>query len=69
MAASIATRPTAAQWQDMDARVRFLDAEEIEFQVIYPSLGIIWEGELEDPMLADALVPSVQPLGIRIRRG
>ncbi|HEY1851444.1 MAG TPA: amidohydrolase family protein [Candidatus Binataceae bacterium] len=45
----------SAQWQDMDARVRFLDAEEIEFQVIYPSLGIIWEGELEDPMLADAL--------------
>jgi predicted TIM-barrel fold metal-dependent hydrolase len=45
----------SAQWQDMVARVRFLDAEEIEFQVIYPSLGIVWEGELEDPILADAL--------------
>lgn len=45
----------SGQWQDMDARVRFLDAEEIAFQVIYPSLGIIWEGELDDPILADAL--------------
>ena len=45
----------AEQWQDMDARVRFMDAEEIACQIIYPSLGIIWEGELEDPLLADAL--------------
>jgi predicted TIM-barrel fold metal-dependent hydrolase len=44
-----------AQWQDMDARIRFLDGEEIAFQAIYPSLGIVWEGELEDPILADAL--------------
>jgi uncharacterized protein len=45
----------AEQWQDMDARVRFMDDEGIACQVIYPSLGIIWEGELEDPPLADAL--------------
>src|SRR5262245_30999216 len=45
----------SAQWQDMDARVRFLDEEGISFQAIYPSLGIVWEGELEDPVLADAL--------------
>jgi predicted TIM-barrel fold metal-dependent hydrolase len=45
----------SAGWQDMDARVRFLDAEGIASQVIYPSLGIIWEGEVEDPELADAL--------------
>ncbi|MGH7934908.1 MAG: amidohydrolase family protein [Candidatus Binataceae bacterium] len=43
-----------AQWQDMDARVRFMDEEEIGVQVIYPSLGIIWEGEVDDPILADA---------------
>ncbi|MGH7840422.1 MAG: amidohydrolase family protein [Candidatus Binataceae bacterium] len=43
------------QWQDMDARVRFLDEEEIAFQAIYPSLGIVWEGSLDDPILADAL--------------
>jgi uncharacterized protein len=42
-------------WQDMDARVRFLDTENIGPQVIYPSLGIIWEGEVDDPALADAL--------------
>src|ERR1700680_307618 len=41
----------SAQWQDMDASVAFLDSEEIEFQVIYPSLGLIWEGELDDPIL------------------
>ncbi|MGH7917704.1 MAG: amidohydrolase family protein [Candidatus Binataceae bacterium] len=44
-----------AQWQDMDARVRFMDEEQIGAQVIYPSIGIIWEGEVDDPALADAL--------------
>ena len=39
------------QWQDMDARVRFLDEEGFAKQVLYPSLGIIWEGEVEDPAL------------------
>lgn len=45
----------SAGWQDMDARIRFIDAQGIAAQVIYPSLGIIWEGEVEDPELADAL--------------
>jgi predicted TIM-barrel fold metal-dependent hydrolase len=45
----------SAQWQDMGARVRFMDDEGIGAQVIYPSIGIIWEGEVEDAMLADAL--------------
>ena len=45
----------SADWQDMDARTRFLDAEGIATQVIYPSLGIVWEGEVDDPILADAL--------------
>ena len=39
----------------MDARVQFMDDEGIGTQVIYPSLGIIWEGEVDDPALADAL--------------
>ena len=43
------------QWQDMDARVRFLDEEGFDKQVLYPSLGIVWEGEVDDPALADAL--------------
>jgi predicted TIM-barrel fold metal-dependent hydrolase len=42
-------------WQDMDARVRFLDAEGFDAQVIYPSMGLLWEGSVEDPALADAL--------------
>jgi hypothetical protein len=45
----------SADWQDMAARIRFLDAEGIAKQVIYPSLGIIWEGEVSDPELAAAL--------------
>lgn len=45
----------SAQWQDMDARVKFLDAEGFEAQVIYPTMGILWQGDLEDPVLADAL--------------
>ena len=43
------------QWQDMDERVRFLDEEGFDKQVLYPSLGIVWEGEVDDPALADAL--------------
>src|SRR5260370_7332019 len=43
------------KWPDLDARVKFLDAEEIDSQVIYPSLGIVWEGEIDDVLLADAL--------------
>lgn len=45
----------SAEWQDMNAREKFLDSEGIARQVIYPSLGIIWEGEVNDPELADAL--------------
>jgi predicted TIM-barrel fold metal-dependent hydrolase len=45
----------SGEWQDMDARVRFMDDEGIGAQVIYPSLGIIWEGEVDDPILADGL--------------
>ncbi|MGD9763562.1 MAG: amidohydrolase family protein [Candidatus Binatia bacterium] len=41
-------------WQDMDARVRYLDAEGIDAQIIYPTLGILWEGTINDPKLADA---------------
>ena len=43
------------EWQDMDKRVQFLDAEEIGLQVIFPTLGLLWEGDiLEDAGLADA---------------
>jgi uncharacterized protein len=45
----------SARWQDMDARIKFLDAEGFEAQVIYPTMGILWQGTVNDPMLADAL--------------
>ncbi len=44
----------ATDWQDMDKRVQFLDEEGMEKQVIYPTLGLFWEGEVDDPALADA---------------
>ncbi len=44
------------RWQDMTERVRFLDAEGFDKQVLYPSLGLLWEGAVSDPKLADALV-------------
>ncbi len=43
------------QWQDMAKRVEFLDQEGFDKQIIYPSLGLIWEGGTEDPELVSAL--------------
>jgi len=44
----------SAQWQDMDVRVKFLDAEGFDAQVVYPSMGILWQGDVGNPALADA---------------
>jgi uncharacterized protein len=41
-------------WQDMDKRVQFLDAEGIDYQILFPTLGLLWEGEVRDPELAAA---------------
>lgn len=43
------------RWQDMSARVAFLDAEGFDAQVVYPSLGLFWEAAATDPALAAAL--------------
>jgi len=40
--------------EDMRKRMQFLDDEGIECQFIYPSLGLLWEGLIEDPELAAA---------------
>lgn len=40
--------------EDMNQRVRFLDQEGIESQFIYPTLGLLWEGQVSDPELAAA---------------
>lgn len=40
--------------EDMDERVRFLDREGFGRQYIFPTLGLVWEGLIEDPALAAA---------------
>jgi uncharacterized protein len=40
--------------EDMDRRVQFLDQERIACQFIYPTLGLLWEGQVSDPELAAA---------------
>ena len=40
--------------EDMDQRISYLDDEGFECQFIYPTLGLMWEGQVTDPDLADA---------------
>ena len=39
---------------DPHARVKYLDAEGIDAAVLYPTIGLVWEGEVNDPELATA---------------
>jgi predicted TIM-barrel fold metal-dependent hydrolase len=39
---------------DPTERVAVLDAERIDAVVLYPTLGLLWEAELDDPVLAQA---------------
>ncbi len=59
--ASIALDPSRtyvseASYGSMDAseRLRLLDAEGLDAAVLYPTLGLLWEAELEDPGLSQA---------------
>lgn len=45
---------TNPDWQDMGKRVRFLDEEGIDAQVIFPSFFILIDGLIGDPSLATA---------------
>ena len=40
--------------EDMDQRIAYLDNEGFECQFIYPTLGLMWEGQVTDPELAAA---------------
>ena len=40
--------------EDMDSRITFLDQEGMACQFIYPTLGLMWEGQVTDPELAAA---------------
>ncbi len=39
---------------DPAERLRLLDAEGLDAAVLYPTLGLLWEAELEDPVLSQA---------------
>src|SRR5260370_3394900 len=39
---------------DPDARVREMDAQGIDIAILYPTIGIVWEGECRDPEIAAA---------------
>ena len=54
---------------DPAERLRLLDAEGLDAAVLYPTLGLLWEAELEDPVLSQAYTRAVQPLDLRVLRG
>jgi uncharacterized protein len=39
---------------DPKARLKVMDEEEIDIAILYPTLGIFWEGSVQDPKLATA---------------
>jgi len=39
---------------DPSARLQVLDEENIDIALLYPTIGIVWEAEVEDPKLAQA---------------
>ena len=48
-------RIASQKWQDMDLRIGYLDEEGFAAQVLYPTMGLLWESSVDDPQLADAL--------------
>ena len=48
-----------------DERIELLDAEGIDAVVLYTTIGLLWEAELDDPELSQAY-SRVQPLDLRI---
>jgi uncharacterized protein len=58
--------PYSAEWQDMDQRVKFLDREGFAAQVIYPTVGLLWEAAVSDPALADALCRAYNTWALEI---
>jgi predicted TIM-barrel fold metal-dependent hydrolase len=50
------TYVTEASYGSMDPseRIRLLDAEGLDAAVLYPTLGLLWEAELDDPELSQA---------------
>ena len=46
-----------------------LDAEGIDAAVLYTTVGLLWEAELDDPELSQAYTTRLQPLDLRVLRG
>ena len=53
---------------DPDERLEVLDAEGIDAAVLYTTIGLLWEAELDDPELSPGLHPRLQPLDLRVLR-
>ena len=58
--------PLSSDWQDMDKRIEFLDREGLAAQVIYPTVGLLWEDAVGDPLLADALCRAYNTWALEI---
>ncbi len=62
-------RIVEGDWQNMDKRVQFLDAEGIDYQVLFPTLGLLWEGDVRDPQLAAALCQAYNTWAFEVCAG
>ncbi len=60
---------TGGDWQNMEKRVQFLDDEGIDHQVLFPTLGLLWEGEVRDPQLAAALCRAYNTWAFEVSAG
>ncbi|MBM4257815.1 MAG: amidohydrolase [Deltaproteobacteria bacterium] len=49
------TKMTGGDWEDMGKRIQYLDAEGFDYQILFPTLGLLWEGDVRDAALAAAL--------------
>jgi len=58
--------PLSVEWQDMDERIKFLDQEGFAAQIIYPTVGLLWEAAVKDPALADALCRAYNTWALEI---
>ena len=54
---------------DPTERLEVLDAEGIDAAVLYTTIGLLWEAELDDAELSPGLHPRLQPLDLRVLLG
>ena len=54
---------------DPDERIELLDAEGIDAVVLYTTIGLLWEAELDDRRAEPGVHARLQPLDLRVLRG